>query len=727
MGDEKTLVTENSRNGKKEALPRRHGGHGEGIRQRGTADCAEDADRIFYVRFGLRPARKPSAEWNRNILLSLRGVAGCQRKSKDPPGQNQAGWGTHFKIVCWLESRRVGHPPPSTELTFKRDSNTLLHMGASSFSIKLDASVLVYAAQKFLGLFDRDDESKGLSEWFKDLQRTALVQSQKVQCLGMRDPLPFDSIYQPTRLIVGPDEDIPEGDHYDYRDRVSRSIVRGRAYNEKLISVDEFLRRDEDALIFSGPGWGKTTFLHHIFRKTFKNDDLLPVLITLRRPKALEDLEKYVEACARIQKKHRRACTLLLVDGYDEVNSAERQRVSEALFKFQARGAGKFYLSCREYYEVSQLQAPEVRIDAFTRDDQVRFVGAFLSAFGVAQDPDIVVSQLESRGFTEFLSHPLLLTLACIARTSSSSQQPRSALRLLERALDVLCYQWDEQRSVDRQGTTTLDGHDRRTILKSIAYRAKAPFVPQQRAEENTRQQLSLMHQDRVDPRQALMEIARFYGILVPSDDGYEFVHRTIHDFLAAQYWVESGEFAKQSNYEWTARTGYAACLASDATDVLKQALAASGGLPTATEIIGNSASFNKQQIADALIQYYSQKDRVIEHQRSKVESVQQEEANNFIKGSLADPFIRLANSIFLDFVFDYCCSKTSKVADLLVAYAAVELYERRKKLQYQTYEKALANYKTDRFLFIVPGAKQARLEFLNPRLTNRMKNYPLS
>jgi hypothetical protein len=70
---------------------------------------------FFYLRFGLRPARKPSAEWNRNILLSLRGVAGCQRKSKDPPGQNQAGWGTHFKIVCWLESRRVGHPRPDTE------------------------------------------------------------------------------------------------------------------------------------------------------------------------------------------------------------------------------------------------------------------------------------------------------------------------------------------------------------------------------------------------------------------------------------------------------------------------------------------------------------------------------------------------------------------------------------------------------------------------------------
>src|SRR5439155_14471037 len=132
------------------------------------------------------------------------------------------------------------------------------------------------------------------------------------------------------------------------------------------------------------------------------------------------DLEKYVEACLRIQKKQRRACTLLLVDGYDEVNTDERKRVSEALLRYQARRAGKFYLTCREYYHVSQLNAPEVRLESFTRDDQVRFVSVFLSRFSVIrQDAEVVIRQLEERGFAEFLSHPLLLTLACIVRTSS--------------------------------------------------------------------------------------------------------------------------------------------------------------------------------------------------------------------------------------------------------------------------------------------------------------------
>ena len=102
-----------------------------------------------------------------------------------------------------------------------------------------------------------------------------------------------------------------------------------------------------------------------------KREDLLPVLISLRRPTAVDDLERYVDVCSRIQKKQHRACTLLLVDGYDEINAEQRKRVSEALLLFQSRGAGKFYLTCRDYYQVSGIKAPEVRLEAFTREDQV--------------------------------------------------------------------------------------------------------------------------------------------------------------------------------------------------------------------------------------------------------------------------------------------------------------------------------------------------------------------
>jgi hypothetical protein len=96
------------------------------------------------------------------------------------------------------------------------------------------------------------------------------------------------------------------------------------------------------------------------------------------------------------------------------------------------------------------------------------------------------------------------MSLACIVRTSSTSLQPRSALRLLERALDVLCLQWGgEHRHVDTKSTTQLHGSERVRLLKHIAYRTSAPFVPQQKAEEITKRQLMRLGWEKVEPRTA--------------------------------------------------------------------------------------------------------------------------------------------------------------------------------------------------------------------------------
>jgi hypothetical protein len=198
-------------------------------------------------------------------------------------------------------------------------------MGDSGLSIDVTRGAIEYAEQKFLRLFGKDAESKELANWFKGLQQTALSQTAWVHCLGMRSPLPFESIYQPNRILVSLDENEPVDaeSSFAYENRVSRSILRG--LNQKPITVEEFLKRDQDALIFGLPGWGKTTFLHHIFRSTVKTDEILSVLISLRRPTAIDDLERYVDACSRIQKRQHRACSLLLVDGYDEVSHEQRK------------------------------------------------------------------------------------------------------------------------------------------------------------------------------------------------------------------------------------------------------------------------------------------------------------------------------------------------------------------------------------------------------------------
>jgi hypothetical protein len=199
-------------------------------------------------------------------------------------------------------------------------------------------------------------------------------------------------------------------------------------------------------------------------------------------------------------------------------------------------------------------------------------------------DPIKMVNELEDRDLSDFLSHPLLLALACILKCGKSSEQPRSAIRLLERALMTLQYSWDTDKGIDRERLTTLDGSDRMQILKSIAFASRSPFMSAGRAETIARKAIDKMQVGRVDPGLVLRESAQFYGILTQSSEGWEFVHRSIQDYLAAKHWVESGAFANDRRYQWDTRTAYAACISGDATKVLLGALESPTGLTCVTE-----------------------------------------------------------------------------------------------------------------------------------------------
>jgi len=217
-----------------------------------------------------------------------------------------------------------------------------------------------------------------------------------VYCVGMHSPLPFESIYQPTRLRVAGAEEASKSESFYHHDEAIRSMLEGRRLQERSMSIEGFLADPDNAIIYARPGWGKTTFLHHVFRLHTQSKTVLPILITLRRPSAVDDLERF--AGSKIQNKTK-GRILLLVDGYDELAVHDRRRVSEALLKYQALGVGNFFLSCREYYQVFQLAAREVRIDGFTLEDKYRFVRAFLSAYESKLDSKEVVDDFEAKDF----------------------------------------------------------------------------------------------------------------------------------------------------------------------------------------------------------------------------------------------------------------------------------------------------------------------------------------
>ncbi len=563
------------------------------------------------------------------------------------------------------------------------------------------------AASKGLGINESKERLSSVAEashrsLIAQLRATAVEMTASVQCIGMQRGVPFDQIYQPTRLRVRSGLSISTAAAFGEQNKMAQSIAMSRYSEMHSVSVDEFLESPENAVIFAGPGWGKTTFLHHIFRKQLQDEMTKPILITLRRPTALSDLERLAHAYLSGDIRETRSKVLLLVDGYDEILLAERKRVSECLLRFAAAKVGRFILTCRDHYQVVGITASQVHIDSFDIQDKYRFVQAFLLTFGSRLDPIKMVNELEARQFSDFLSHPLLLALACILKCGNNTEQPRSALRLLNKALSILQQSWDSEKGISREKLTELDGEDRMQILKRIAFASRSPFMQGTRAENIARKAIDRMQVNKVDPVLVLQETAQFYGILVPSSEGWEFVHRTIQDYLAARHWVDSGVFANEKAYEWNTRTAYAACISGDATRVLIDSLASPDGLTCAIETLTNAPDFDSKRVAGAIQRFYSTRGMVI---------VVENKPEGISAAVQTDLFSYLSHR-FLNSLIEQFAKTRTTLTDVLLGYCLAELRQRRLRMDYVTFQSVQAAFKNLRFQFRLQGR-----EFVTPEM----------
>jgi hypothetical protein len=134
-----------------------------------------------------------------------------------------------------------------------------------------------------------------------ELNAVGLEVTRFVHCIGMNKAVPFDQIYQPTRLLFKSGMDISASAAFSGQNRIARSIAVSRGEEFHSLTVEALLDSPEDVIIFAGPGWGKTTFLHHVFRRTIEDNRTQTVLITLRRDNAVKELDELSKnlACNR--------------------------------------------------------------------------------------------------------------------------------------------------------------------------------------------------------------------------------------------------------------------------------------------------------------------------------------------------------------------------------------------------------------------------------------------
>lgn len=448
-----------------------------------------------------------------------------------------------------------------------------------SFDLGL-GDYLIYLTEKAISRIRRSKLDLDERKFLELLVRRSVERAGRIQIIGMAKPIRLSSLYQPTRLI-------------EWRDRE--------------VSPEVLLEEGKNTIVLAGPGKGKTTLLHWCYVTSLERGLSYPFLVTLRRSEELDVLQRVADMArtgklAQIAKKR---SLLFLVDGYDEVPAEDRKRISKILQDLSDAGVGNFCLSCRLYYPLVDLSAETYQVAGFSRQDAQAFVTAFEKNYGGNFDPVTLIEELQQRGFADFLSHPLLLTLVCILKSSLFAELPRAPIALITRALDVLRLKWDYEKGILRETNFPIDGQDRIRALMRIAFHMKRLEEKEATVTYHAREFLKLVGHPRLDPQEFLMELAQWYGLLVPVEEmSWAFTHRTIHDYLAARYWVESGKFNPQ-RVAWDSRSAYAAALSHDATESLVWVLDRDGIIHVAAEILSNQPLFDVSRVAAAVTGYF--------------------------------------------------------------------------------------------------------------------------
>jgi hypothetical protein len=396
------------------------------------------------------------------------------------------------------------------------------------------------------------------------------------------------------------------------------SDIEGHSYEWDQLS--RFLH----LLIIGDPGSGKTTFLRHLAQRTLaapigEGDRIhFPVYLhlgCLSEIQTGEDLEGAYRKTPSNDVEPGRV--LLLLDAFDEVPTANRERLVGAITNFQEHNPEtRLIITSRPTPDLkafakmtwSRMEPPEVsrllvwvcqELAEKLAEGEDRWDAALLRYVSCLRERPDVFRQLQN---------PLLLSYSAQLFVRHSLTACHDA-DLLQECLTLLLDKWDERKNIVRFPDPWARPRHLFQWLSGLCY-----YTLIQELNEFTSEDVESWVQKYnwgAPAKEALRVLSESTGIVQPTRGGkWRVVHITFQEYLAAKYIIESSNDATHLVQGWLHEPRmshvlkFACALTHDATHLLQFALTANWPRQADKMVV----------LADIIAQQFTAETELIEH-----------------------------------------------------------------------------------------------------------------